>query len=430
MSMATEHEFTIPMKGIIYEYDKMERNPLSEQNRDDLATLMFFMVLKTLHRITVLEISTLIYYTRELIPHMRLICLSQSYFVSAIFSCLLFASFPTVSATIPLNQYDKLATVEGITANKEVEAQLKSLLGSEYNDFILNFDLYGEPHYTADGGLFVNGMMQHLAQENASALVIYPDGSLSAAWILPGESIIHYRTSRPSEGINSDIQQWASQLEGRKLQNQTELFSGKWHGEENSASTFSLQLSQQNNKLSGSWCFITQGGNRIDCPDEQQQNLAGEVKDNVATITFNSTFGGVNGKATLTISGETLQWRMIQPPVNGDYYAPERYTLIKERANAGAATRLLSTSKFTIAIRNNCGEFTMPCDDVLYTGVRNSDNSTISLQGKTVLNSNKRVVGAEFINGKVIYLVTYNPPQLIVQQGEKVLVSQPGQWLK
>lgn len=360
---------------------------------------------------------------------MHIICFSKTRLFSAFLACLLLVSSPTVLAAIPFNQYDKLTTVEGITVNKEVEAQLKSLLGNEYKDFILNFDVYGEPHYTTDGGLFVSGMMQHLAQENASAFVIYPDGSLSAAWILPGESVIHYRSNRPAENINSDIQQWASQLEGRKLP-ESPGFSGKWQGEGDAASTFSLQLSQQNNKLTGSYCFITQGGKRIDCPDEQQQNLSGEIKNNIANITFNSTFGGVEGKATLTLSGEKLQWRMTRPPVNGDYYAPEHYTLVRDRANDGAATRLLSTSKFTIAIRNNCGKFTTPCDSLLYTGVRNSDNSTISLQGKTVQGSNNRVVGAEFISGKVTYLVTYNPPQLIVQQGEKVLVSQSGKWLK
>lgn len=42
MAMAGEHPSTIPMKGIIYQYDRMEKNVLSKAELDDLSTLMFF----------------------------------------------------------------------------------------------------------------------------------------------------------------------------------------------------------------------------------------------------------------------------------------------------------------------------------------------------------------------------------------------------
>ncbi|HHG8882814.1 TPA: hypothetical protein ACPY41_004339 [Enterobacter hormaechei subsp. hoffmannii] len=42
MSMATKHDSGPPMKGIMYKYDKMERNELTAQNLDDLSTLMHF----------------------------------------------------------------------------------------------------------------------------------------------------------------------------------------------------------------------------------------------------------------------------------------------------------------------------------------------------------------------------------------------------
>ncbi|WP_342325082.1 hypothetical protein AAEY27_10065 [Kosakonia sp. BYX6] len=358
----------------------------------------------------------------------------KSELLPAFLACLLFGSSFAISAELHLNQYDKLETIEGVTSNKEVEAQLKKLLGDKYDDFILNFDLYGEPHHTADGGLFVEGFLQHLALENASAFVIYPDGKLSAAWVLPGEKMIHYRTNRAEKGINRDIQQWASKFDDKTFETlpaqSADLFSGKWQGDDDFTSTFSLKLLQQNNKLTGSYCFITRGGNRIDCADEEQNNLSGEAKNNVATITFDSTFGGKNGKATLVVDGEKMQWQLTQPPAKGNYYAPESYHLVKDHANAGAAARLLSTSKFTIAIRNNCGVFSTPCDDMLYTGVRNSDNTMISLKGKTVRGRDNRVVGSEFSNGNVTYRVNYQPPELIVAQGKKILVNQPAQWQK
>ena len=42
MTMASEHTSTIPMKGIIYQYDRMEKNTLSKAELNDLSTLMFF----------------------------------------------------------------------------------------------------------------------------------------------------------------------------------------------------------------------------------------------------------------------------------------------------------------------------------------------------------------------------------------------------
>lgn len=42
MTMAREHPSTIPMKGIIYQYDRMEKNTLSKAELNDLSSLMFF----------------------------------------------------------------------------------------------------------------------------------------------------------------------------------------------------------------------------------------------------------------------------------------------------------------------------------------------------------------------------------------------------
>ena len=42
MGLAINHDYGIPMKGIIYEYDKMEKNKPTKQDLDDLNTLMHF----------------------------------------------------------------------------------------------------------------------------------------------------------------------------------------------------------------------------------------------------------------------------------------------------------------------------------------------------------------------------------------------------
>lgn len=42
MGLEINHESSIPMKGIIYEYDKMEKNKPKKQDLADLNTLMHF----------------------------------------------------------------------------------------------------------------------------------------------------------------------------------------------------------------------------------------------------------------------------------------------------------------------------------------------------------------------------------------------------
>lgn len=42
MGLAINHDYGIPMKGIIYEYDKMEKNKPTKQDLDDLNTLIHF----------------------------------------------------------------------------------------------------------------------------------------------------------------------------------------------------------------------------------------------------------------------------------------------------------------------------------------------------------------------------------------------------
>jgi hypothetical protein len=66
---------------------------------------------------------------------------------------------------------------------------LRKTLGNHYQTFIDNFDVFGEPHTTPGGGLFVEGWLKDLYQENASALVINPDGKIFAAWVVPNRTL-------------------------------------------------------------------------------------------------------------------------------------------------------------------------------------------------------------------------------------------------
>lgn len=206
-------------------------------------------------------------------------------------------------------------------------------------------------------------------------------------------------------------------------------FAGQWHGENKELSMLDLSLSQKDNILTGTYCYIAQAGNRIDCPSDDEKNIHGMVKNGKAEIVFNSSFGGKNGHAALEVNGEQMKWQLIKAPVNGDYYAPLNYLLTRQPPASSSVSREISTEKFTIAITNHCGDFNAPCNDVSYLGVRKSDNSVITLKGKTLQNTAGEVVGAEFNNGNVSYKVDYKPVKLIVSEGDRVLVEQAGQWI-
>ncbi|MEG6215075.1 hypothetical protein UXO42_07935 [Enterobacter quasihormaechei] len=208
------------------------------------------------------------------------------------------------------------------------------------------------------------------------------------------------------------------------------VFSGQWSGEEKNKSTLTLNLKQTGQEIQGNYCYITQGGNRIDCPLDNEINLKGRVANNNANIEFNSSFGGEKGRATLAVNGNEMMWSLITPPGKGEYYAPVRYSLHKEMQKNKPEKRKLSTDKFMITIVNKCGGFNIGCDDMYYLGVRKSDNSTISLNGKSLYGSNGEVTGSIFENDGVTYTVNYSPLKLVVRKGQTILIEQSGQWIK
>ncbi|ORM94084.1 hypothetical protein HA50_12260 [Pantoea cypripedii] len=97
----------------------------------------------------------------------------------------------------------------------KVVSALKLLLGSDYAAFSDNFDVFGQPSQTKEGGLFVEGWLKDLYLYQASAFVIQPDGKLYAAWLSPENDYIKYITNDAGESkIQKDIQQWSSRFDG------------------------------------------------------------------------------------------------------------------------------------------------------------------------------------------------------------------------
>lgn len=135
---------------------------------------------------------------------------------AVLLAALLFSGFVAQAQVAETNlaPYSQLETVEGIFSNPSVVGRLKTLLAGDYAAFSGNFDVFGEPHRTPTGGLFVEGWLQDLRLEQASAFVIEPDGGIAAAWIMPDQPQIQYRSSSGlASGIQPDIAAWATRFE-------------------------------------------------------------------------------------------------------------------------------------------------------------------------------------------------------------------------
>jgi len=80
--------------------------------------------------------------------------------------------------------------------------------------------------------------------------------------------------------------------------------TGHWEkiGKSNS---FTIDLVQTDNHITGKYCFITNNGNRMDCAEKDDDNVHGDVRNGVADIKFESTFDG-EGTASAEIKNNKL----------------------------------------------------------------------------------------------------------------------------
>lgn len=215
-----------------------------------------------------------------------------------------------------------------------------------------------------------------------------------------------------------------------------ESFNGIWAGEKKTdagaaLSSLTLKMSQDGQKIKGSYCYVSQGGTRIDCPDAGIENLHGTIEGSSAIVSFDSSHEGKPGKARLALNDDKMSWSLIEKPQSAEAHTPLNYSLDKVSEDGVKGTvKTFSTGKFTISIKNHCGDFYTSCNDMFYLGVRNNDNSVITLKGTTTLDSTtKKVNGAVFKNGNVSYQVLYASPELVITQGDKILMKQKGKWV-
>ncbi|HHP7835014.1 hypothetical protein [Serratia marcescens] len=158
-----------------------------------------------------------------------------------LFAASLLCSIESTSA-IDLLQYNKINTVSGLVNDKAVTDNLKSILGQDYEKYINNFDVFGEPHSTPGGGLFVEGWLKDLYLENASALVINPDGKIYVAWVVPDSDIINYKSSDKDSPINNDILHWAARFKDMHFSSDSKRNKVRTEEEYFDTQSFSIKL--------------------------------------------------------------------------------------------------------------------------------------------------------------------------------------------
>ena len=114
-------------------------------------------------------------------------------------------------------------------------------------------------------------------------------------------------------------------------------------------STFDIKLRERNDgQIEGSYCFVTQSGNRIDCdPDGKAINIMGHVASDgmSAEVHFYSFFGAKDGLAVLSRVGSDMAWRVKQNPSGDFFYGPYKVELERVSSDMHTGERQVVTTK-------------------------------------------------------------------------------------
>jgi hypothetical protein len=117
-------------------------------------------------------------------------------------------------------------------------------------------------------------------------------------------------------------------------------FSGSWGidgnlvGSSKRSSIFEIKLKETSDgSVTGSYCSVTQSGNRIDCSTDDTENISGYISKNGrdAEVNFYSFFGGKAGVAVLSRNRDMLTWKVTRNPTGGPFYGPSFATLSKKQ---------------------------------------------------------------------------------------------------
>jgi hypothetical protein len=106
-------------------------------------------------------------------------------------------------------------------------------------------------------------------------------------------------------------------------------FTGSWDTLPDENRSFSLDLVQTGNDVAGYHDAVSQHGNRIDSATAKDgpPTIVGSVKHGIAHVTLKS--GDESGQATITIKGDTMEWKMTKS--DGVYIVPQKAVLFRNK---------------------------------------------------------------------------------------------------
>ncbi|WP_324172520.1 tetratricopeptide repeat protein [Sulfurimonas sp.] len=115
-------------------------------------------------------------------------------------------------------------------------------------------------------------------------------------------------------------------------------------------SVFTINLKvNTNNKVVGSYCFVTRWGRKIDCFTDDTNNIHGVLKNKKIEVIFDSSWGGKNGRANITIDEHcNLKWELLKDP-DGLFYIPKKSLLLSKK-KTGNCNSLIDSKKDSIKI--------------------------------------------------------------------------------
>ena len=101
--------------------------------------------------------------------------------------------------------------------------------------------------------------------------------------------------------------------------------------------------------------------------------------------------------------------------------------------SAQASAMKLITENYEITIDSKCREGEVVCDNYFYTGVSKKTGKSIHLKGsswhtKLADGTPNRFLGYKFESGNIVYYVSQDGTLEVVQNRDKVLVSERGKW--
>jgi len=127
-------------------------------------------------------------------------------------------------------------------------------------------------------------------------------------------------------------------------------FIGKWsYSTDDETFTLDLEVTK-NNEIIGSYCNITQNGNRIDCSPDDDKNITGILKTDTIYVKFKGFYDeAASGEAKLYKENDScIVW--ILGKCKGDFYLPKKAKLKKsllqqeDHADCNSKLSLLITS--------------------------------------------------------------------------------------